>query len=87
MAQVTISQFRKELFHFVESAAKGEPIEFTHKGVRFQLIRPDAPPVDKLSRVTPLASPVLTGTPAELDGASREMSKEILKDWEAGWAK
>ena len=87
MATVTISQFRKDLFRLVESAANGDLVEFTYKGVLIQLIRPDAPAVDKLSRITPLASPVLVGSPAELDKASREMSEGILKEWETSWDK
>jgi hypothetical protein len=85
MPSVTISQFRKDLFTLVESAASGEAVEFIHKGMRFRLIRPDQPPVDKLSRITPLAVDIVVGSPSEFEGAHRKMSEKIMKDWETGW--
>ncbi len=85
MSSVTISQFRKELFRFVESAANGETVEFTHKGMRFRLTLPDGLPVDKLDRVTPLASSVIVGNPAEFIEANRKISEDLVEDWDASW--
>ena len=87
MAKITISQFRKELFQFVDSAAQGDLVEFIHKGMRFQLTLPDGLPVDKLKRITPLAAGVLVGSPAELVDAHRQMSNELVENWEANWDK
>ena len=83
----TISKFRQDLFTYVDSAAQGEVVEFTHKGTRFQLIRPDNPPVDKLKRITPLSMDILSSSPSELVKAHKKMSQEITRDWEAGWDK
>ena len=83
--RLTITQFRKDLFQFVDSAANGDVVEFLHKGIRFQLMLPDAKPVDKLDRVTRLAADILIGSPAELVDAHRAMSHELIENWEANW--
>ena len=85
MAGVTISKFRKDLFTYVEAVGEGELVEFTHKGIRFRLIRPDVPPVDKLSRITPLAADAIVGTPEEFAAAHEQMSRDVMSDWEASW--
>ena len=81
---VTISQFRKEVFTFVENAAKGEVVEFVHKGIRFRLV-PDLPRVDKLSRITPFETNIAVGTPEEFADAHRKMTEEIHENWEKQW--
>jgi len=72
MAPVTISQFRKNLFQLVESAATGEQVEFVHRGIRFRLVMPDHPPGNKLSRITPLATDLIMRTAEELGRGARE---------------
>ena len=87
MATVTISQFRKDLFTLVDSAADGETVEFIHKGIRFRLILPDSPAPSKLDRITPLAKDIMVGSPAEFAAAHSQMSQEIIEDWEKSWDK
>ena len=87
MGSLPISKFRKDLFTHVESAAKGETVEFLHKGIRFHLVQPDGPATDKLSRINPLTADVLIGTSSELVAGHRKMSEEVVGDWEAGWSK
>ena len=87
MPTVTISQFRKDLFRLVDSAASGEVVEFLHKGMRFRLTRPDSPPVDKLDRVAPLATSVIVGDPSEFADAHEKMTQEVVDNWEAKWNK
>jgi hypothetical protein len=87
MARLTISQFRKNLFQLVESAAKGEQVEFVHRGTRFRLVMPDQPPGNKLSRITPLATDLIVGTAEEFEEAHAKMTEEIGRDWEEGWQK
>ena len=85
MSTVTITQFRKDLFTLVDSAAHGEVVEFMHKGFRFRLLSLDAPMPNKLSRITPLARDILVGTPGEVEAAHDQMSQEIVSDWEKSW--
>lgn len=76
----TISKTRQNLFAMVEQAARGERVEFVHKGQTFQIVPVDRP--SKLARLQ--ARNVLPdGTTAEdFDKARREMRKEVIETWE-----
>jgi antitoxin (DNA-binding transcriptional repressor) of toxin-antitoxin stability system len=75
---VNITEFRRNLFQFADQALKGEPVEFTHKGVVFK-VTPETP-VSKLSRLT--QETVLTpGTSLDTTELLKEMEAEWEKDW------
>ena len=75
---VTITQFRRNLFQLVEQAMSGVEIHVTYKGSSFTL-RPDGPPPDKLSRITPMD--IIIG---DLD--DRPDKEEMRHAWERDWA-
>ena len=75
---VTMAEFRRDLVNLVEQAMIGIEIHVTHKGGSFTL-KPDGPPPDKLSRITPLD--IVVG---DLD--DRPDKEEMRRAWERDWA-
>ncbi len=75
---VTITQFRRDLFNLVEQAMDGVNVHVTHKGKGFTL-KPDGPAPDRLSRITPLN--LILG---DLD--DRPDKEEMRLEWEKDWA-
>jgi hypothetical protein len=51
--EIPITQFRRNLFSFVETALEGKEVWIRHKGQRLRLV-PENQSADKLSRITPL---------------------------------
>lgn len=77
--EVTITQFRKDLFTLVDQAMAGAEVWVKHKGRRFKL-SPDKKPVSKLSRLTK-ADFINPDVPN--DGSLlREMTRAWEKDWD-----
>lgn len=75
--EVTITQFRRDLFKLVEQALNGAPVRVVHKGKSVTLT-PDEP-VDRLSRITPLDF--------ELGDLDDRPDKEAMRlAWEKDWA-
>ena len=77
---VTITEFRRNLFTLVEQAMDGVEVHVTHKGKGFTL-KPDGPVPDKLSRLTPMD--IIIG---DLETASAELMEEMEAEWEKDWA-
>jgi hypothetical protein len=76
--EVTITQFRKQLFTLVEQALNGTAeVWVTHKGRRFK-ITPEQP-MSKLDRLTPMKI-INEDVPESL--AYEVMSKAWEKDWD-----
>ena len=75
--EVTITQFRRDLFKLVEQALGGVEVHVTHKGKSLTLT-PDIP-VDRLSRITPL-----DGIIGDLD--DRPDKEAMRLEWEKDWA-
>lgn len=78
--EVSISQFRRELFSLVEAALNGEPLSFVHKGIHFRVI-PEVN-VNRLSRLTPLQ----VVHPHCSDTQANELQQEIEKAWQEDWS-
>ena len=76
--RVTITQFRRDLFHLVERAASGEDVAFSYKGIVFRVVPTNQP--SKLDRIR--AERVV----AE-DTDWREQSQALLREMEAEWEK
>jgi prevent-host-death family protein len=78
--EVSITQFRRELFELVGLAMKGEPVFITHKGKRFRIV-PENQPADRFNRITALQ--VVNPQAGDLDDAAmkKEISQAIEKDW------
>ena len=77
--EVTITQFRRNLFNLVEQAMSGTEVHVTHKGKGFT-IKPDRADHDRLSRLTPMN--IIVG---DLEGASEQLMKEMEAEWEKDW--
>ncbi len=75
--EVTITQFRRDLFKLVEQVMAGNEVHVTYKGKSFSLT-PDEP-VDRLSRITPL-----DGIIGDLD--DRPDKEAMRLEWEKDWA-
>ncbi len=76
--EVTITQFRKQLFALANQALEGTEVWVKHKGRRFKLT-PEDKPKSKLDRLTPM-SIWNDDVPDTL--LYEEMSKAWEKDWE-----
>ena len=76
--EVTITQFRKQLFTLVDQAMQGAEVWVKHKGGRFKLT-PDAKPRDIFDRITPMA---IINEDVPESRLYEEMSKAWEKDWD-----
>jgi len=76
----SISKTRQNLFELVDRAAKGEKIEFVHKGQVFQIVPVGRP--SKLARLKPM-NVLPEGTSFEdLEQAMKNMTQEVTSAWE-----
>lgn len=79
--EVTITEFRRNLFELANKAMAGDEVWVTHKGRRFKLA-PEKPVGDKLSRITPMEVINPDGPGLEDESWKEEMRLEWEKDWE-----
>ncbi|MGH9615380.1 MAG: hypothetical protein ACRD28_01480 [Acidobacteriaceae bacterium] len=79
--EVSITQFRRNIFAFVNQALEGTDIWVTHKGRRVKL-SPDKTPGSRLSLITPLE--VVNPEFQERDHPS--LLAEMTHAWEKDWA-
>lgn len=79
--EVTITQFRKELFELVNKAMAGGEVWVTHHGRRFR-VAPDSEPASKLARITSLeiVDPKAPGS------AEEALRGEMTSAWEKDWS-
>lgn len=79
--EVTISQFRRDLFQIVERAAQGEPVTITHRGRRFRVV-PEGGGLPTLDRLTGLqiVNPQAPGL------EDQSWKDEMIREWESDWA-
>ena len=78
--EVSITQFRRDLFALVNRALEGEEIWVAHRGRRFR-IAPDRPSGSRLSRLTPLE--IIDPEAPDLNASSLkdEMEQAWTRDW------
>jgi len=82
--QITITKLRQDLFRLIDRALEGEPVEFTHKGVVFQILPESAPDkLAQLTRQTVVGPPGFTPTG---EAAEAELLKEMEAEWQKDWA-
>ncbi len=79
--EVTISLFRRELFHLVEQAMQGEPLYITHRNRRFRIV-PEGISQTGVEALTPLQ--IINPKAPDLDDPS--WKNEMIKEWEEDWA-
>jgi antitoxin (DNA-binding transcriptional repressor) of toxin-antitoxin stability system len=78
--EVSITQFRRDLFALVNRALEGEEVWVAHRGRRFR-IAPDRPLGSRLSRLTPLE--IIDPEAPDLNASSLkdEMEQAWTRDW------
>ena len=79
--EVSITQFRQNIFDLVNQALAGSEVWVTHKGRRFKIV-PDNQPGSRLDRITPLE--VINPEFPELSTAS--LQEEMVRAWESDWS-
>lgn len=79
--EVSITQFRREMFDLMDQAMTGAEIWVVHNGRRFKIV-PEDPPASRLGRITPLE--VLNPEPPGVEKSLREkMECAWRDDWSA----
>ncbi len=77
---LTITKARQNLFALAEAAARGERVEFAHKGTKFRLVAERN--VSKLSRLKPLAVLAEGVTLDSLQKDFKDLKTQLQMDWE-----
>jgi len=84
--EVTISQFRKELFTLAEAALRGEAVTITYKGQKLRLQPEKKKEGSILDRITPMK---ILNDPEpgdeDLSLTSARLLAEMEKEWEEDW--
>ena len=76
----SISKARQNLFALADQAAKGEKVEFVHKGQVFQIVPVDRP--SKLARIKPINVLPDGVTFDDLEQTMKDLQNEVLAAWE-----
>lgn len=83
LMEVSITQFRRDLFKLVKQALDGKELWITHKGRRFKLV-PEIEPGSRLDRITPLA--IINPAARPLKQKDRALQEEMVRAWERDWS-
>ena len=78
----TITRFRKDLFQLADHAINGEIVQFTYKGVVF-----DVKPEKKKSKLDKLVGQPVTAPGADLEKAGKELQAAMEAEWTKDWSK
>jgi antitoxin (DNA-binding transcriptional repressor) of toxin-antitoxin stability system len=76
--ELSITEFRRNLFSVVQKAMDGADVWITHRGRRFRIMPEGAP--SKLSRITPMDI-VAPG----VDLADDFWKQDLMRNWEQSW--
>jgi prevent-host-death family protein len=79
--RVTITKLRQNLFRLMDQALEGEPVEFTHNGVLFQIVPETVP--DKLARLT---RQTVVAPGGDASQAGKDLLEEMEAEWQKDWA-
>jgi antitoxin (DNA-binding transcriptional repressor) of toxin-antitoxin stability system len=79
--EVSITQFRRDIFSLVNQALDGGEVWFTHKGRRVKIV-PEGQPVSRLSRITPMEVMVDPNFDMNDPAFKAEWLAEMEKEWE-----
>ena len=83
--EVTITQFRKEIFSLVNAAMGGEEVWVKHKGGRVKLT-PENVTKSRLSRITPMEITFPDAPDLNDPIFKAQMLAEMEVEWEKDWA-
>ena len=78
---VTLTQFRREIFELVGRSIGGEHITIVYKGNRLRIV-PEVPAGDRLGRITPLQ----VVNPQSDEGDVSALKTEMAAAWERDWS-
>jgi len=78
--EVSITQFRRDLFSLVEQAMSGGEVWVTHRGRRFK-ISPEAAPSSRFGRIACLQ----VVNPDSVGNDERLLQQEMQEAWERDW--
>jgi hypothetical protein len=83
--EVSITQFRRQMFDLVNRALDGTEIWVRHKGVRFR-IAPEGQVTSRISRITPME--ILNPDASDLNDPAlkAQLQSEMEKAWEDDWS-
>lgn len=76
----TITRFRKDLFQLADHALNGEVVQFTYKGVVF-----DVKPEKKQSKLDKLVGQPVTAPGVDLEQAGKELQAAMEAEWVKDW--
>jgi prevent-host-death family protein len=83
--EVSITEFRRNIFELINQAMDGKEVWVMHKGRRFKVV-PEMKPGSRLSRITPLA----VINPANQAGSTKQsglsLQEEMMRAWERDWS-
>jgi len=79
--EVSITQFRQDIFDLVNQALEGNEVWVSYKGRRFR-IAPENQPASRLERLTPLD--VVNPDNEQLNDSS--LQEEMSRAWEKDWS-
>lgn len=79
--EVSITQFRRELFDLVNQAMEGVEVSVVYKGQRLKIV-PEMPSGSKLDRITPLQVMRPGVKSLEDPELKEEMERKLEEDWE-----
>jgi antitoxin (DNA-binding transcriptional repressor) of toxin-antitoxin stability system len=82
---VSLTEFRRNIFILLKQAMNGEEIWITHNGGRFQIV-PEVRASSKLSRITPLAIISSGNRAPSTKESARLLQKEMLAAWQRDWS-
>jgi hypothetical protein len=77
----TITQFRKNLFHLADQAMNGEIVQFTYRGVVFEV-----KPEKRQSKLAKLVGQPVVAAGVDPALAGKELSAEMQAEWEKDWS-
>ena len=80
--KATITQFRKDLFQLADQALNGEIVQFTYKGVVFQVT-----PEKRHSKLEKLVGQPVIAQGVDLEQAGKELQAGMEAEWADDWTK
>jgi antitoxin (DNA-binding transcriptional repressor) of toxin-antitoxin stability system len=83
--EVSITQFRRDIFALVNQAMDGKEVWVIHKGRRFKVV-PEIRPGSRLSRITPLEVINPSTAAGSRKRNNQSLQEEMVRAWERDWS-
>ena len=80
---ITATELRKKLFPMLDSAAGGNPVEFSYKGKQMKIVTEMG--TSKLARLRPQSYTIVSEQEMEL--AAEDLKSQMDAEWLAKWDK